>query len=49
MWGVEKMRLKCSKCGKVVSSEVPDNIVIRAFIECPECIENLTKHNNHKG
>ena len=32
------MRIKCSKCGKSVSTEVPDNTVIRAWIECPECI-----------
>jgi hypothetical protein len=27
------------KCGKLVSSEVPDSTVIRAFVECPECVE----------
>lgn len=43
--------LHCNNCGKQVSSgyiPVPNeidknNIVIRAWIECPECIEN---HSN---
>ncbi|HUW08288.1 MAG TPA: hypothetical protein VM537_01090 [Anaerolineae bacterium] len=33
--------LKCSKCGKVVSSVIPggaERVTIRAWIECPECI-----------
>ncbi len=29
--------IACSNCGKRVSS--PDGSVIRAWIECPECIE----------
>ena len=33
------MRLKCPKCGKVVSTEVPDGTIVRAWIECPECID----------
>jgi len=33
------MKIRCSKCGKAVSSEVPDNTVIRAWVECPECIK----------
>ena len=31
------MKLKCRKCGKYVSTEVPDNTVVRAVIECPGC------------
>lgn len=33
------MRIYCSRCGASVSSEVPDNTIIRAWVECPECIE----------
>ncbi len=33
------MRLHCLACGKVVSTEVPDSTVVRAALECPECIE----------
>lgn len=29
----------CSKCGKRVSNEVPEDLVVRAWIECPECLE----------
>ena len=32
------MRLGCSRCGKVLSTEVPEGTIVRAFIECPECI-----------
>jgi hypothetical protein len=33
------MRLTCNNCGKVVSTEVPDNTIVRGWIDCPECIE----------
>ena len=33
------MKIRCNRCGKIVSTEVPDGTVIRAWIECPECIE----------
>jgi DNA-directed RNA polymerase subunit RPC12/RpoP len=33
------MKLHCQRCGKVVSTEVPDDAIVRAFVECPECIE----------
>lgn len=32
-------RLRCNKCGKDVSTPVPDDTIVRAWIECPECIE----------
>lgn len=32
------MRLRCCKCGKSVSNEVPDSTIIRAWFECPECV-----------
>ena len=31
--------VKCSRCGKRVSSPVPLDIIVRAWVECPECIE----------
>jgi len=33
------MRLTCGVCGRVVSTEILDNTVVVAFIQCPECIE----------
>lgn len=33
------MRILCNECGKSVSTEVPDETVIRAWTVCPECIE----------
>ena len=33
------MRLFCNICDKSVSNEVPDDIIIRAALVCPECIE----------
>jgi phage FluMu protein Com len=29
--------VRCSRCGKRVSNEVNGDIVVRAFVECPEC------------
>ena len=43
--GGREMRLRCSRCGKSVSTEVPDETVVRAWIECPECVE---KHSDEK-
>jgi hypothetical protein len=31
--------LCCSRCGKFISTAVPAGTVVRAFCECPECIE----------
>ncbi len=31
-------RIHCSRCGKIVSTPIPKYTVIRAWIECPECI-----------
>jgi hypothetical protein len=33
------MRLRCWFCGKSVSTEVPDETIVRAILVCPECIE----------
>lgn len=35
----EPYYIKCSKCGQPVSKELPEQIIVRAFIECPECIK----------
>jgi hypothetical protein len=32
------MKLKCCGCGIDVSTEVPDGTIVRAWIECPDCI-----------
>ncbi len=32
--------LRCSRCGKQVSTLVPHNTIVRAWIECPECVVN---------
>lgn len=38
------MQIHCSNCGKAVSNiDVPDVIIIRARIECPECTEYLSR------
>lgn len=37
------MTLKCFDCGKIVSTEVPDNTVVRAICICPECFEDEEK------
>lgn len=34
------MRYHCHFCGKSVTSELPDDSVIRSILVCPECIEN---------
>ncbi len=36
-------RLGCATCGKSVSTAVPHDTVVRAYIECPECIEQRSK------
>jgi DNA-directed RNA polymerase subunit RPC12/RpoP len=33
------MRYYCFSCGKSVTSELPNDSVIRAMLTCPECIE----------
>lgn len=37
------MRIGCMNCGKSVSSEVPEGTIVRAWVECPECIEKKPK------
>lgn len=38
-WTKKPERIRCAKCGKSVSTLVPANTVIRACVQCPECIE----------
>jgi hypothetical protein len=38
------MRLLCWFCGKSVSTELPNETVIRAVAFCPECIEAKRVH-----
>lgn len=33
------MKLICFECGKMVSTEVPEETIVRAMLTCPECIE----------
>jgi hypothetical protein len=33
------MRIRCYNCGKSVSSELPNESVVRAIVFCPECVE----------
>ncbi len=37
--GVLRERILCMNCGGSVSSPVPKGTVVRAWVECPECIE----------
>lgn len=32
-------RIRCSRCGASVSSPVPQDTIVRAFIECGDCLE----------
>lgn len=35
----QPIQLHCFSCSKPVSTPVPSGVVIRAIIQCPECIE----------
>ena len=45
------MRLRCYPCGRSVSTEVPDETVVRACLFCPECLERggLRRYTNEIG
>lgn len=32
----------CSRCGKQVSNRTGKEVVVRAWVECPECIQGIT-------
>ena len=40
--------IKCSRCGKNVSSYIQNDILVRAWVECPECVELLEESNEVK-
>ena len=40
------MLITCNKCGEPVSTDVPDDTVIRAWVECPECKEEDNDNRN---
>jgi hypothetical protein len=40
------MRLKCTLCGKPVSSHVPEGFSIRAVIICPDCYRKKQENKN---
>jgi hypothetical protein len=40
------MKLRCTYCSKIVSTEVPDDTVVRAVLECPECVEKNDPEEN---
>jgi len=33
------MRIRCNQCGAIVSTEVPDDTVVRAWVECADCVK----------
>ena len=42
-WDRERMvdgtfRVRCSNCGKSVSSPLVEPVIVRAWVQCPECI-----------
>ena len=42
------MKIKCNICGVVVSNDVPDNVIIRAWVECHECAEKYNTNDMKK-
>ena len=43
------MRIRCCRCGEPASSEVPDGTIVRAWVECPECVEKYDKEEKKMG
>lgn len=37
------MKIVCNRCNKEVSTEVPDDTVLKAWVECPECSKKKGK------
>lgn len=42
------MRLYCTSCGKRVSSEVPEETIVRAALTCPECVPAVIAEDRDK-
>jgi DNA-directed RNA polymerase subunit RPC12/RpoP len=38
--------IRCSRCGKIASTPVPAETIVRAYIECPECVAGSTEPSN---
>ncbi len=43
--GVKRGAVHCSRCGKRVSNQVVEELVVRAWVECPECIKRGQNSN----
>ncbi len=33
------MWIRCNECGEIVSTEVPDKTIVRAWVQCTECVK----------
>lgn len=40
--------VQCSTCGVRVSNFTTEEIVVRAYVECPECIMKIKKKNDER-
>jgi endogenous inhibitor of DNA gyrase (YacG/DUF329 family) len=36
-------RVRCMTCGKSVSNPLPIAVIVRAWVECPECLESAAR------
>ena len=43
------MRLRCFHCGKSVSTEIPEDTLVRGIVDCPECIEKYASTRDPRG
>lgn len=41
--------VRCTSCGKRVSNIIDQDIYVRAYIECPECIDKLPEQVSNVG
>jgi DNA-directed RNA polymerase subunit RPC12/RpoP len=41
--------VRCSRCGKQVSNRTGKEMVVRAWVECPECIQGTTGSEQDLG
>ena len=37
------MKLSCDICGAVVSNELPEDVIVKAWVECPKCSHAFPK------
>lgn len=45
----EWINLHCNQCGKPVSSPIPKGTIVRAFIQCPECVMREGKEKQQES